>query len=142
MRDKLLGNTAKSGVYFLLPRHQKPFKKAIEKLQFQVLHADLSGCRNTPEALLQLGGSLRFPDWYGANFDALFDCLSDPSWQPAPGIALMINGAESLRLADPEGFATLIEVFAAAADAHREAGQPFWLLLDSAIPGVTALPEA
>jgi hypothetical protein len=27
-------------------------------------------------------GRPAFSDWYGANFDALFDCLTDPDWQP------------------------------------------------------------
>jgi RNAse (barnase) inhibitor barstar len=142
MRDKLLVNAARSGLHYLPPGHRKSVEKSSIKLHFQFLHADLSACRNTTEALRQLGKSLHFPDWYGANFDALFDCLGDPSWQPAPGKVMLIAGTESLRLADPDGFATLVEVFEAAADAHRETGQPFWLLLDSATPGIAALPEA
>ena len=32
--------------------------------------------------LKQLGEALNFPDWYGANFDALHDCLTDPDCLP------------------------------------------------------------
>jgi hypothetical protein len=55
------------------------------QLHFQFLHADLSLSRpaHGRSVLRQLGKSLHFPDWYGANFDALFDCLCDPDWQPA-----------------------------------------------------------
>lgn len=142
MRDKLLGDAARSGLYYLLPGHRKSVEKASGKLHFQLLPANLSDCQTMAEALNRLGQHLHFPDWYGSNFDALLDCLSDPSWDPAPGKIVMIEGIESLRLANPDSFATLIEVFQAAADTYREAGQPFWLLLDSAVPGIAALPEA
>jgi RNAse (barnase) inhibitor barstar len=141
MRDKLLGEAARSGLYCLQPGHRKSVEASSGKLHLQFLHADLADCRSMAEALGRLGKSLHFPDWYGANFDALFDCLSDPAWQPAPGKVLMITGIESLRLAEPEGFATLLEVFQAATEARREAGRPFWLLLDSPVPGIAALPE-
>lgn len=142
MRDKVLGNAARSGLHCLTPGHRKAVEKSAGKLRFQFLQADLSGCRNMAEALEQLGKSLHFPEWYGANFDALFDCLSDSSDQTAPGKVTLITGIEQLRVSDPDGFATLVEVFEAAADASRETGKPFWLLLDSAVPGIAALPEA
>ena len=142
MRDKLLGTAARSGLYYLPPGHQKAVEKSAGKLHFQFLPADLSGCQAMADALKQLGNKLHFPDWYGSNFDALYDCLSDSSWSPAPGKIIVIEGCDSLRLADPASFATLIEVFQAAADARREYDHPFWLLLDSPIPGIAALPEA
>lgn len=142
MRDKLFGATARSGLYYIRPEHQKAVEKSAGKLHFRYLPADLSGCQTMADALKQLGRELHFPDWYGSNFDALFDCLNDPSWLHAPGSIVVIAGSDSLRLADPEGFATLIEVFQAATDAHHEAGQAFWLLLDSPISGIAALPEA
>ena len=38
--------------------------------------------------LAALSRSLGFPDWFGGNWDALEDCLTDLSWRPAgPRIA-------------------------------------------------------
>jgi RNAse (barnase) inhibitor barstar len=43
----------------------------------------------TKSALLQvLAERLRFPDYFGANWDALWDCLNDFSWLPAGPIFL------------------------------------------------------
>lgn len=40
----------------------------------------LLDCRNNLEQLHeQLAQTLRFPDWYGKNLDALHDCLNDVS---------------------------------------------------------------
>jgi len=117
-------------------------EKASRKLDLPVLSVDLSACRNPAEALRHLGTTLHFPSWYGANFDALFDCLTDPDWQAGTGAVVLIIGIDSLRRAAPEGFATLIEVFQAAAEAWRAAGKPCWILLDAPASGITPLPEA
>ena len=37
------------------------------------------------------GKALYFPEWYGANLDALKDCLTDFSWREATGYVLIHN---------------------------------------------------
>ena len=34
-----------------------------------------------------IGKALRFPEWFGHNWDALTDCLLDMGWLPAAGYA-------------------------------------------------------
>ncbi|WP_229795280.1 barstar family protein [Saccharothrix coeruleofusca] len=40
------------------------------------------GALGRAEALAAIGEALEFPDWYGHNLDALYDCLTDLSWLP------------------------------------------------------------
>jgi hypothetical protein len=92
-----------------------------------------------------LGRDLQLPDYYGANYDALADCLTDAAWAaPAggniPGLLLVIGGAAPLKLTDPEGFDTLCAVFGAAADYWRDAGVPFWVFFDLPPDGLADLP--
>lgn len=97
-------------------------------------HADIAG------VLRELGEALHFPDWYGANFDALHDCLTDPDWQPAPGSIMHLAGLDTLRRSSPDDFSALMDVFASAADSRRADGKPLWILIDAAAPGIPALP--
>lgn len=138
----LLKNADASGVYFLPAPRRTAIESSGSRLHFKVLAADISEYSSAPKALYQLGSALNFPIWYGANFDALFDCLTDPDWQPAKGHVLLISGISQLRTADPDDFATLIEVFKAAAEARRELQSPFWILIDAPARGVPTLPEA
>ena len=140
MNDQLFENTEESGVYYLLPAHQGSAVDAAQKKGLLVLTVEIAARANKDQALEQLGAALHFPTWYGANFDALFDCLTDPDWQPARGHVIMIKGMIELRATNPDDFATLIEVFEAATEARREAASPFWVLIDTPARGIPVLP--
>ena len=138
----LLKNTDQSGVYFLPAPRRAAIEAACSRFHFKALSADIADYPNAEKVLYQLGSALDFPIWYGANFDALFDCLTDPDWHPAKGHVLLISGISRLRTADPDDFATLIDVFKAAAEARRDMHSPFWILIDSPARGIPTFPEA
>lgn len=142
MSDKLLKSVDASGIFHLPPVRQSAIEAAARQAHFCCLTADITGQSSTPDCLRQLGAALNFPIWYGANFDALYDCLSDADWQPAKGHVLFINGMAGLRASDPADFATLIEVFQSAAEARRPLRTPFWILIDAPARGIPSLPEA
>lgn len=75
--------------------------------------------------LTALGQALHFPDYYGANWDALDECLADLSWHEGP-LRLLITHADNIPDALREN---LIEIFLEAAKQWAEAGRAFALYL-------------
>ena len=142
MSDNLLENASASGVFHLAATQRSTVETAAHQANFCVLKADIVGPASTCEALHQLGSALHFPSWYGANYDALYDCLTDPDWQPAKGHVLFINGITGWRASHPVDFAALIEVLQAAAEDRRKTQVPFWVLIDAPARGVPTLTEA
>lgn len=142
MGNHLFRQAATGGVYYLPKSRLKAVERAAESERLHVLPIEIAPQSSKDQALAEIGSALDFPIWYGANFDALFDCLTDPDWQPAKGHVILIKGISELRTTDPEDFATLIEVFQAAADTRRESGALFWVLLDTPARGIPTLPEA
>ena len=67
-----------------------------------------------------IAAALRFPDWFGANWDALEDCLSDLSWLPASGYVLVIEDAQP-----GDELGVLVDVLRSAAEWWSERGKPF-----------------
>lgn len=57
------------------------------------VEADLGNLRTRKAALQAIGKAFGFPRWYGANLDALYDCLTDvPEAQPAAGTVVVLKG--------------------------------------------------
>lgn len=142
MIDKLLKNATLAGVYHLPPLLRTALEAAAKKDHFPILTASIGAHQSMETTLRQLGSALHFPIWFGANFDALFDCLADPDWFPAKGHVIVLSGIDSLRVSAPDDFTTLIDVLQDAADARREIGFPLWILLDTPARGIELLPEA
>jgi RNAse (barnase) inhibitor barstar len=63
--------------------------------------------------------ALQFPDWFGGNWDALEDCLSDLSWRKPPYRLVLRN----FRKGDELGI--LIDVLGSAAQFWNEHGESF-----------------
>lgn len=137
---QLLAKGRLAGVYHLPHGDRQAATEAARDLGFALLQADLAGVRAAPAALERLGRDLGLPDWYGANYDALADCLTDLGWNEAPGYVLLVSGADELHAHDADALRTLDAVFAAVVDYWREADVPFWVLHDMRPDGLASLP--
>ncbi len=67
--------------------------------------------------------SLNFPEWFGRNWDALEDCLSDLSWRQALGYVLLFRNFEAL---DQDQLGILIDVLASSAEFWAGRGKAFF----------------
>jgi len=135
-----LRSTAHNGVYHLPPGKQEGLAQAAQAAELGYFCCDLQEDPSLDAALARLGKTFDFPEWYGVNFDALQDCLTDLSWQEGSGWVLLLSGCDALRSCDAEGFETLAAVFGAAAEYWQEQEVPFWVFVDMRADGLAYLP--
>ena len=117
----------------LLQRLQDPERSGvyrsarIDEIAETVKDSNLVLTRIVVEAkspLLQsIAKALEFPDWFGENWDALEDCLTDLSWRKAAGHVLVFDGIGVLP-ADERGI--LIDILASAAQFWAGQHTPFF----------------
>lgn len=138
--QKLLAQSEFAGIYHLPHSDRKALKQAAHALGFGWLQADLGDRREMADALEKLGNDLHLPEWYGANYDALADCLTDLSWNAAPGYVLLVAGADDLQAREAAAFDTLNEVLSSVVGNWQEAKVPFWVFYDMRPNGLAALP--
>ena len=70
-----------------------------------------------------MASALGFPHWFGHNWDALEDCLTDLSWRDATGYVLLI---ESPRPGDD--LSILVDILRSSAEFWAGRGKPFFAL--------------
>jgi hypothetical protein len=75
----------------------------------RVARIDLAGVRDKATLLQVVARALEFPSWFGANWDALEDCLTDLSWHGADGHVLLIEGATQVTADDLGVFRDVLE---------------------------------
>jgi RNAse (barnase) inhibitor barstar len=89
-------------------------------------------CAEKDALLKAIAAALDFPDWFGANWDALEDCLLD---LPAAGYVLLFEHAKA-----GDDLGVLIDVLRSSAEQWAQRGKPFFaVFIDPA--RVLPLPE-
>jgi RNAse (barnase) inhibitor barstar len=127
---QLLALSVEAGAYSLPPEHRDALVDAAAGLQFVHRAIDLAGCGDKDTLFARIAHALAFPDWFGGNWDALADCLSDLEWLGHPdGFALLFEHAQDLRLASLDDYDALIELLDDVAAGWREVDVPFWSFL-------------
>ena len=111
-----LQDAARSGVY--RAGNDVAVLEATRGSQLDVVPIELSG-----DVFGVLAKSLGFPEWFGRNWDALEDCLSDLSWRQAGGYVLLFRNFEAL---DQDQLGILIDVLASSAEFWAGRGQAFF----------------
>ena len=92
-------------------------------LGYAVFEADLTGCHDKAGLLERLARSMAFPEWFGGNWDAWFDCLSDLGWHaPAAGYVLVVRHALGMHRTAPETLDTALAIVEDAARVWADRG--------------------
>lgn len=85
---------------------------------------DLAAAADKKAVLRAIGRALSFPRCYGANLDALYDCLTDlPERDETAGWLILLRGLRETGDFDAEQRSALLDVFRDAGEVFAEAGR-------------------
>ena len=129
---KRLGDAAKSGVYRACRADE--ILDAAQGSALRIVRIGLADAAGKQALMERVARALEFPQWFGGNWDALEDCLTDLSWSQAGGHVLLIEGAEGLP--DDQG-GIFVDILASAAAWWAERRRPFFAVF---VGGAEALP--
>jgi RNAse (barnase) inhibitor barstar len=141
--DNLLDN-ALGGVFFL-PSHasSRDVQAAAKRAKFAYFHVEGKNIARKEQLLNHVETALHFPGYFGDNWDALEECLTDMEWIDAPGYLIYYDHIDGLLAEHPDQFATFVEICRDAVDSWKEDGTPMLVLLSGikAPKGVAKLKE-
>ena len=94
---------------------------------FTLFEVDMAAVHSKGEFLASLAQVLGAPDWFGHNWDALADVLTDLSWQPSSGYVLLLCGGDAkLGLSDAD-YDIVTGIFNDTVSYWKSQGKPFWV---------------
>ena len=77
----------------------------------------------------EIARDLRFPDYFGRNWDAVYDCLTDLNWLPAAGYVVVLDGFDHLAMNEPGQWDIGLKVLREACAFWRPLPRPMYALL-------------
>ncbi len=116
-----LSDPARSGVY--RSTRLEALEDAVRGTRLNYTRISLAGVEDRESMLAALSRELAFPAWFGGNWDALEDCLSDLSWIEAAGHLIVFEDFQAV-LTDELG--VLIDVLSSAAEFWAAQKRPFF----------------
>jgi RNAse (barnase) inhibitor barstar len=128
MNADWLNDVGRAGV-FHLAADSRALARAAASAGLMVVYADIGHAHDKEEFLVQLSKAMRFPEWFGGNWDALADCLKDLSWLQAKGWVVIFERSKHFCGGHGHEFKEAMQVMAEAAEYWRGEGKPFWTLI-------------
>ncbi|MEV6754492.1 barstar family protein [Streptomyces sp. NPDC051214] len=101
--------------------------EAVRAAGLGTVSLDLTGVRDKAAFMDRCARALGLPDWFGRNWDALADCLTDQG--RAPGRLLVVTGWQEYAEAAPQEWIVAQEVFTDAVVYARERGSGLEIVL-------------
>jgi RNAse (barnase) inhibitor barstar len=118
------------GVYRCHSRIADAALAAASRESLRVVVVALQGARDKNAFLNKLAGPLEFPDYFGHNWDAFYDCLAEMAAREAGGVLLVLREASGFARAEPEEFATAIDAMRDAEACWAEQGRRLKVIVE------------
>ena len=133
-----------SGVYLIdAAERERVLRHGAFPREFAVAVLDGAVAATRAGFFQELACALRFPDYFGHNWDAVYDCLTDLNWLPASGYVLVLDGFDQLATNEPEQWAIGLKVLRQACAFWQPLTRQMYALLygpSELAPGVSPLP--
>jgi RNAse (barnase) inhibitor barstar len=129
--SELLSRRGEAGVYRLAHAHTvKEVEKAAKAAKMAFFHIEGAKIEKKTQFLNHAALALRFPEYFGNNWDAFEDCLTDLSWvDTEAGYVIYFDHVDPLLEHAHAHFETLLELFVDAVEYWKEQGRAMFVLL-------------
>jgi RNAse (barnase) inhibitor barstar len=106
-----------------------PLKAAAAHARLRFAVIDLSKAKDRATLFAELDRTLRLPEHFGHNWDALADVLEDRDWLGRHGIVIALTHAAGYQKEHPTESTTLEDILREACEFWKERHMAFWVFV-------------
>lgn len=126
----IVGDRRASGVYVLQGAVGTAEVQEVANMHdLAFFHVRGRGVEDKDRFFQEAATVLNFPEYFGHNWDAFEECLTDMSWHPAPGYLILCEDLESFRQQARDDFQTFLAISRDAASFWKDQGKAFFVVL-------------
>jgi hypothetical protein len=128
--NAILAETLPPGIYSLGSRARAgTIAQVVERHGWRCFYLDGRQIGDKAAFLAASAQAMRFPSYFGHNWDAFEECLTDLVWAPASGYVLLYDDVDRFAAAHPADWATARAILADAITHWQARGVPMYVLL-------------
>jgi hypothetical protein len=94
----------------------------------QLFYIDGSIITSKSTFLQQFAQVMQFPDYFGHNWDAFWDCLTDLEWIPSDRYVILYDQPEGFSQHEPQEWETALDILRSAVESWCEIDRPLYIL--------------
>lgn len=127
---ELLKTSSWECVHFATAAEISAVRREIVPPQFAVFDCDGKIIRSDLELFASISSAMSFPGYFGKNWDAFEECISDMSWRNAGGYLLILENSQMLWSTAALVGGRLVSTWLSAAQQWSEESIPFHLVFE------------
>jgi RNAse (barnase) inhibitor barstar len=118
-----------SGVYHISQSLNGSIKKAAKAQNLDFTQIDLRNTKSKITFLKTAGRALDFPSYFGMNWDAFSDLLTDMTWKPAAGYVILFTNFQSISENMAGEAHIVINILESSAAYWKRRSVPFFIIV-------------
>ncbi len=118
-----------TGVYLAAPGADAEIRGAARSGNLEYMEVDLKSVKDKQAFLKKTAHVLGFPAYFGKNWDAFSDCLTDMSWKPAAGYVVFFKNHRPFAIKNPPDAHMAERIFDSSAQYWKQKKTPFYIIL-------------
>ena len=130
----VFGSYLNSGIYEVTRSATAHIQNVAKARGLEFMQVDLKGVTGKTAFLKKAARGLGFPAYFGMNWDAFGDCLTDMSWRPAAGYVILLNDYRSFAAKDPSDAQVDRRIFDSSVQYWKMKEVPFYIILRDKTP--------
>ena len=140
--DRVFTGEAAPGIYrFASRRTPDTICAQVEAHGWRCFRLDGRQVNDKAEFLRESAAAMAFPSYFGHNWDAYEESITDLEWAPAPGYVLLYDYVRWFAVYQPQDWDVALDILAGAVDTWAQRNTPMFVLLRHAGRALLHIPR-
>ena len=126
----------KDTIFVVTPQKSRAILDTLIEKEYKVFSLNGMEIKSKEDLLRRLSEEMKFPSYFGSNWDALEECLNDLSWLPARGYVIQFANADNFINNSLSDFRIFTQVIDSASDRWKVDEVGFTLIVEVSDPTI------